>query len=130
MTDVVTTTTVSTVTVATPASATVNVTGADSTVILPPGPIAVVSPIANLGTSTSARISLCPAFGGFYDDSSQTLLSISSPHQIAIGQTAYAKNVNRTNSGDIVATVAGNYSFTYSAVFANSSSQILSLIHI
>jgi len=123
MTDVVTTTTTSTVTV-TGGTATVSVSGNDQTVVLPPGPIAVVPPIANLGTQYSARLSLDPAFGGFYDATSQVLNSISAPQQVLIGSTAYAHEVTRANSGDIVATVAGNYSFTYSAVFSNVNTQI------
>lgn len=124
MTDVVTTETTSTVTVATPTSATVNVTGVNGSLILPPGPLEVVSPITNLGTPTSARISLDPAFGGFYDITTQQLVSASAVQQIRIGNTAYANDVTRANSGDITATVAGNYSFTYNVQFGNQSTQI------
>lgn len=124
MTDVVKTETVSTVTVTTPTSATINVTGTQSTVVLPPGPLDVVPPIANLGTRYSARLSLHPAFGGFYDSTSQQLVSVSAAQQVRIGSTAYSHDVTRTNSGDIVATVKGNYSFTYNAVFANANTRI------
>lgn len=123
MTDVVTTTTTSTVTVA-GGTAVVNVSGVDHAVVLPPGPIAVVPPIANLGIPTSARLSLDPAFGGFYDATSQTLVSVSAPQQVLIGSTAYAHDVIRSNSGDITCTIAGNYSFTYSAVFSNINTHI------
>lgn len=124
MTDVVTTASTATVVVDSPTQSTVNVTGATETVILPPGPIDVVPPIANLGIPTSARLSLDPAFGGFYDVTTQTLSSVSAVQQIRIGNTAYSKYFTRANSGDITATVAGNYSFTYSVVFANASAQI------
>ena len=90
----------------------------------PSGVVSVVSPIKNAGSSTAAVLSLDPCFGGFYDDATQPLVSVSNPQQVAIGHTAYSKNVTRTNTGDIIATVAGNYSFTYSTVFANSNTQI------
>ena len=86
--------------------------------------VAVVSPIANTGTPTNPTLKLDPAFGGFYDATSQDLVSTSSPQQVRIGATAYAHGMTRSNSGDITATVAGNYSFTYTALFGNSSTQI------
>lgn len=89
-----------------------------------PGVVSVVSPVKNTGSSTSTVLSLDPCFGGFYDTTTQNLVSTANPQQVHIGQAAYAKNVNLANTGDIVATVAGNYSFTYTALFANSSSQI------
>lgn len=124
MTEVVTTSTTSTVVVNSPTSATVNVTGSDSTLVVGPGVIEVTSPIANAGTMQSAHLSLDPAFGGFYDTTTQSLVAVGTPQQARIGFTAYGKNVTRTNSGDITATVAGNYSFTYTALFANNASQI------
>lgn len=101
MTDVVTTETTSTVIVATPSSATVNVTGENSTVVKVGEP--VFGP-----------------YGSFYDVTTQTG---GSTKAIEIGETVLSDRVTIENGSEITFTELGIYNIAFSAQLSKSGGQ-------
>lgn len=65
-----------------------------------------------------------PYFGGFYDDGpAQILQTATIPQKITLDNMAYASGVTLSNNG-VVHNHNGNYIFSYSVVFTNTSTQI------
>ena len=98
MTDVVTTSTTSTVTVATPSSATVNVTGDNSTVVKVGAPIFYA--------------------GSFEDSTTQTSAGTTAANLVTINRTSFSQGITLVDSSKVTFTNDGTYLYSFLGQFA------------